>query len=75
MKTTKPVSLAYMYRNFYVSDCRKPVPSGCKRLWLNDDIRYPSYTGNYDVPNSMVADCLAYYEEDGSLTTEFKDLN
>lgn len=77
MKTTKTVSLAYIYRNFYVSDCRrKPSPApGHIRLWLNDGVNIPSYTGNYDIPLGMVDDCLAYYEQDGSLTVEFKDLN
>ena len=74
MKTTKTISLAYIYRNFYVSDTRrKPSPApGHTRLWLNDGIHTPSFTGNYDVPDSMVDDCLNYYQESGTQTTEFK---
>ena len=64
-------------RKYYVADCRRnPVaPNGCTRLWLNDGLGHPSYSGNYDIPNHLVGECLAYYEQDGSLTTEFKDLN
>jgi hypothetical protein len=77
MKTTKTISLAFAYRNFYVSDTRrKPnAPEGHTRLWLNDGIHNPSYSGNYDIPSRMVGDCLAYFEQDGTQTVEFKDLN
>ena len=75
MKTTKTISLSYLYRNFYVSDCRKPTPPGHTRLWVNDGVHTPSFTGNYDVPNSMVPSCLNHYEQDETQTVEFKDLN
>ena len=66
------IKLSEIYRQYYVSDCGKPVATGFTRLWLNDGIGHPSYTGNYDVPDYLVDSCLAYYEQDGSLTTEFK---
>ena len=62
-------------RKYCVSNCRKPVPTCHTRLWLEDGLGYPSYTGNYDVPNHLVNDCLSYYEQDGPLVVEFKDLN
>lgn len=72
---TNSIQLSDIYRKYYVSDCRKPTCDGHTRLWLEDGIGYPSYTGNYDIPNAIVPSCLAYYEQNGSLTTEFKDLN
>ena len=69
------IKLSELYRNFYVSDCRKPVKAGYTRLWLNDGITHPSYTGNYDVPDHLVSHCLNHYEQDGPSTVEFKDLN
>ena len=69
------IQLSDLYRKYYVSNCRKPVATGCTRLWLNDGIGHPSYSGNYDIPNHLVPSCLAYYQQDGPLVVEFKDLN
>jgi hypothetical protein len=73
----KTISLNYIYRNFYVSDARlsPSAPEGHTRLWCSDSLHYPSFTGNYDIPSGMVKDVLGYFEQNGTQTVEFKDLN
>jgi hypothetical protein len=69
----EPVTPNQLYRDYYVGDSRvKSKPdSGFTRLWCNDSVNHPSFTGYYDVPDAFVDYALSYRVHENGNSIEY----